>query len=85
MSDRFLLDVAESDGQADVRLTVAASSTDNAGRIVDIVRGLVALAQVLIESDPEGPRGALDGIAVEADGSEIHLRITAPSDQLFND
>lgn len=83
-ADAIVVDLGEAAGAFEVEVAVSAPDEQVAGQIAQIVKGMVALGQIMAGTDPEmTPVGSLlGGLGVDAQGSRITVRFAHAAEEL---
>lgn len=87
LCERFTIDLGEADGTLNGSANLSAGSEKKANDIAAVVQGMLALARLLANGDPDlGPlRVITDALSVTSDGKRITISIQCDSQQLLID
>ena len=87
LCERFTIDLGEADGTLNGSANLSAGSEQKANDIATVVQGMLALARLLANGDPDlGPlRVISDALTVTPDGKRITISIQCDSKQLLID
>ena len=87
LCERFTIDLGEADGTLNGSANLSAGSEQKANDIATVVQGMLALARLLANGDPDlGPlRVISDALTVTPDGKRITISIQCDSQQLLID
>jgi hypothetical protein len=83
-SDRMRFELRERGGEATADLTISARSESDAGNIGDVLRGLMALGELISGQDEEmdDVAEALAAISISDDGNDITITLRCDTDEL---
>jgi hypothetical protein len=82
LSDRVRLELREADEVTSFDMLISAGSADDASNIVDVMRGVLALGQLLGDQEPE-MRDLSRHIKVTGEGNDVHVTLQAASKELL--
>ncbi len=87
LCERFTIDFGEADGTLNGSANLSAGSEEKANDIATVVQGMLALARLLANGDPDlGPLRLLsNALSVTPDGKRITISIQCDSQQLLID
>jgi hypothetical protein len=85
-SDHVMLNLAENDDTASIKVNVHAKTSENATSIAEMLTGLVAFGRMMAQSDPElAPLLELaKGIRISDEGRHVSVTVEAPSAMLIH-